>query len=256
MRQLCELSGHSNAKIWRLIEYNLKQEPPGHKKPLHDYKYLILDGTFLHRPKSILAVMDAATNTIIAGEYGVSEFSIPQLYAFLQPLKCRGLTPFSCTIDGNPHVYKVLKELWPDIIIQRCLVHIQRQGLSWCRRFPKRTDAKHLRDLFKKVCDIDSHQEQNQFMLQLSRFEDRFGLDIEMQPGKGKVFSDLKRARSMLVKAVPNMFHYLDDANIPRTTNALEGYYSRLKQRYRQHRGLTRDKLYSYFSWYLYLKPM
>ena len=59
-----------------------------------------------------------------------------------------------------------------------------------------------------------------------------------MQPGKGKVFSDLKRARSMLVKAVPNMFHYLDDANIPKTTNALEGYYSRLKQRYRQHRGL------------------
>ena len=108
MRQLSELSGHSNAKIWRLIEYYLKQNPPGQKRSLNDYKYLILDGTFLHRPKSILAVMDAATNTIIAGEYGVSEFSIPQLYTFLQPLQRRGLAPVTCTIDGIPHVYKVL----------------------------------------------------------------------------------------------------------------------------------------------------
>jgi len=256
VRQLSALSGHSDAKIKRIIQRTLKQDPPGHIKPLSDYNYLVLDGTFLHRPKSILAVMDAETNTIIAGEYGVSESSIPQLYTFLRPLKRRGLTPVSCTIDGNPRVYKVLKELWPDIIIQRCLVHIQRQGLSWCRRFPKRTDAKHLRNLFKQVCYIDSHQQQNQFMRQLIRFEDRFGSDIEMQPGKGKVFSDLKRARSMLVKAVPHMFHYLDDANFPKTTNALEGYYSRLKQRYRQHRGLTRDKLHTYFNWYFYLKPM
>jgi transposase-like protein len=200
--------------------------------------------------------MDAETNTIIAGEYGVSEFSIPQLYTFLQPLQRRGLAPISCTIDGNPHVYKVLKELWPDIIIQRCLVHIQRQGLSWCRRFPKRPDAKHLRNLFKQVCYIDSLHQQQQFIVQLSKWERRFGSDIELQPGKGKVFSDLKRARSMLVNAVPNMFYYLADANIPKTTNALEGYYSRLKERYRRHRGLTRDKLHTYFNWYFYLKPM
>jgi transposase-like protein len=200
--------------------------------------------------------MDASTNTIIAGEYGVSEFSIPQLRAFLQPLKRRGLTPVSCTIDGNPQLYKVLKILWPDVIIQRCLVHIQRQGLSWCRRPPKRTDAKHLRNLFKDVCSIDSLQKQEQFMSQLMQFENRFGIDIAIQPEKGWVFSDIKRARSMLVKAVPNMFHYLNDVNIPKTTNALEGYYSRLKERYRQHRGLTRDKLHTYFNWYFYLKPM
>jgi len=85
--------------------------------------------------------MDAVTKTIIAGQYGVSENSMPQLFAFFQPLKQKGLSPISCTIDGNPHVFKILKELWPSIIIQRCIVHIQRQGLSWCRRSPKRTDA-------------------------------------------------------------------------------------------------------------------
>ena len=40
------------------------------------------------------------------------------------------------------------------------------------------------------------------------------------------------------------------------TTNALEGYFGRLKQKYRIHRGLSPHKRKSYFRWYLYLKPI
>ncbi len=163
--------------------------------------------------------------------------------------------PISCTIDGIPAVFKVLKELWPNIIIQRCLVHIQRQGMSWCRRSPKRTDAKHLRRIFKDVCYIDNHQQKHQFIERFKNWEERFGCQIENQAETGKVFSDIVRARSMLLNAIPNMFHYLDNPKIPKTTNALEGYYSRLKQNYRLHRGLTKNKLYSYFKWFFYLKP-
>ena len=199
--------------------------------------------------------MDAETKTIIAGNYGVSESSVPQLNRFFQPLKQKGLNPISCTIDGNPYVFKVLKQLWPNIFIQRCLVHIQRQGLSWCRRLPKRTDAKHLRKIFINVCYIDSYFKKQRFIAMFIDWEKRFGLRIKSQPEQGKVFSDIKRARSMLQKAIPNMFHYLDYSNIPKTTNALEGYYSRLKHHYRNHSGLRLENLNSYFNWYFYLKP-
>ena len=254
VRQLSELSGHSPSKLRRLIEQSLRGGPPVSRRSLSNYRYLIFDGTFLHRPVSIVTVMDAETNTIIAGQYGISESSVRQLYAFFQPLKQKGLSPISFTIDGNPHVFKVLKELWPDNMIQRCLVHIQRQGMNWCRRFPRRTDARHLRRIFKQVCYIDNYHQQQQFITLFMNWEQRFGFQIKTQPEKGKVFSDIKRARSMLIKAIPNMFHYLDDPNIAKTTNALEGYYSRLKQHYRQHRGLTKEKLLSYFDWYFYLR--
>ena len=49
----------------------------------------------------------------------------------------------------------------------------------------------------------------------------------------------LARARSLLAYALPNMFHYLDCPEITSTTNPLEGYFGRLKMRYRQHRGLS-----------------
>jgi len=70
-----------------------------------------------------------------------------------------------------------------------------------------------------------------------------------------RVFNDIKRARSMLRYALPDMFHYLDDAHISTTTNGLEGYFSRLKSHYRQHRGLSPRKRPNYFAWYFHFTP-
>jgi hypothetical protein len=82
-----------------------------------------------------------------------------------------------------------------------------------------------------------------------------YGSAIAKLPEKGEVFSDIKRARSMLLKALPDMFHYIDNHNIPRSTNGLEGYFSRLKRHYGQHRGLTPKKRENYFAWYFQFKP-
>lgn len=54
------------------------------------------------------------------------------------------------------------------------------------------------------------------------------------------------------MRALPDMFYYLDDPAVPISTSGLEGYFSRLKRHYRQHRGLSKLKLKSYFQWYHY----
>lgn len=199
--------------------------------------------------------MDALSHGVIKGKYGIKESSELQLLAFFKPLKGKGLSPKTCTVDGNPQVIKVLRKLWPGITIQRCLVHIQRQGLMWCRQKPKRTDAKALRQLFRWVTTIRTETNRNQFLGRLVDWEQRYGHQIACCPERGWVFSDLKRARSMLLKALPDMFHYLYDSNIPVSTNGLEGYYSRLKRHYRNHRGLKSRKRNNYFQWYFFLRP-
>ncbi|NQU77471.1 transposase [Candidatus Falkowbacteria bacterium] len=199
--------------------------------------------------------MDALSHRIVKGEYDVKENSEPQLLAFFKPLKDKGLSPKSCTVDGNPQVIRVLRQLWPGIIIQRCLVHVQRQGLMWCRQKPRRTDAKALRRFFRWVTVIETKAEQDQFLKRLLSWEQRYGPRIAEREEKGRVFSDLKRARSMLLKALPDMFHYLDNPSIPSTTNGLEGYFSHLKRHYRNHRGLRPEKRGHYFKWYFFLRP-
>lgn len=253
LRQIAAQSGHSIRTVQRIIEYWLGHPPPI-TTDLCTARYLILDGTFLDQRKGVFAVMDAKRFSVIHAAPDMAEGP-----AHLQPFCCtlaqRGLVPQSATVDGNPHLMSILRRVWPKILIQRCLVHIQRQGLSWCRQYPKRTDAKHLRALFLQVMSIHTVSDRDRFLGQVCAWERRYGRHIAHSQETGWVFSDLKRARSMLLAALPDMFRYLHDPIIATSTNALEGYFARLKQRYRQHRGLAPHHRNAYFRWYLMLCP-
>ena len=103
--------------------------------------------------------------------------------------------------------------------------------------------------------EIHTNIEREYFLAQVHAWERRYGSQIAHSSERGWVYSDLKRARSMLLTALPNMFHYIDDPRIPTSTNALEGYFARLKQRYRQHRGLAVHHRHAYLAWYFHLCP-
>jgi hypothetical protein len=253
LRQLATQSGHSLSTLRRIIEHWLHRLPP-HSAALSTQRYLIFDGTFIEHRRGVFVVMDAERFAVIYATPDSSE-GPSDLQPFCSILAQHAVAPRSATLDGNPHLIRILRVLWPDIRIQRCLVHIQRQGLSWCRRHPQRTDARHLRTLFLQVMAIRTSSDRDRFLAQVQAWERRYGRAIARSPEKGWVFSDLKRARSMLLAALPDMFHYLDDPFIAKSTNALEGYFARLKHKYRQHRGLARRHRNAYFQWYLHLCP-
>jgi hypothetical protein len=254
VRQLVQQSRRNRPSMRRLIDSFLTDQPSTQALD-PDTRYLLFDGTFLHRPNSIVVLMDGQTHRVVRGQFGVRENSEPELRTFFKPMIDEGLLPRSFTVDGNPQVIRVLKVLWPDAVIQRCLVHVQRQGLSWCRSSPKTPYARQLRKIFLKVTNITTLADREAFLDLIATWEVRYGVEISTRRETGRVFSDIKRARSMLLRALPDMFHYLDDPNISTTTNGLEGYFSRLKSHYRQHRGLSPKKRPNYFAWYFQFKP-
>ncbi len=252
VRQLALQSGHSQRKLRRLIDGFLSAVPPTSTLEPEAARHVLFDGTFLHRPNSIVVLMDGLTHSLVRGQFGVRENSGPELRAFFEQMMGEGFRPRSFTVDGNPHVIRVLQALWPDAVIQRCLVHIQRQGLVWCRSSPKTPYARRLRRIFLRVTGITTPAEREAFLNDVSAWEARYGVEISARKEAGRVFSDIKRARSMLLHALPDMFHYLDEPQIQRTTNGLEGYFSRLKSHYRQHRGLRPHRRPNYFAWYFH----
>jgi hypothetical protein len=240
LRQLAVQSGHSGSTLRRLIEYWLAR-PPFTVLDLSEYRYLIFDGTAFEKRTGVFAVMDAQILRVLYGEYNICEGRLSDLHRFFCVLLEHKLSPKSATVDGNTHLIKILRSLWP--------------GLSWCRRYPKRTDAKLLRRLFLQVPYIHTEMERDHFIAQLNSWEKKYGSRIASSAKGGWVFSDLKQARNMLLSALPDMFHYIGDPAIATSTNALEGYFGRLKQKYRQHRGLAKRHRLSYFAWYLHLCP-
>ncbi len=237
----------------RTIKYWMERAPQKEKE-YNSVKHLICDGTLLKKNSGIYAVMNADNKELLKASYGVKE-NAKDLLNFYQQLSDQGLQPYSATVDGSTQQIKYLRELWPEIIIQRCIVHVQRQGLSWCRMNPKRKEAKELREIFLQLCYVRTQQQASNFIKAVNAWERRFGADINFSTNRGRVFSDIIRARSMLLRALPDLFHYVHNASIPRTTNAIEGYFSRMKELYRLHRGLAVCNRNNYFDWYFFLKP-
>ena len=187
MRQLVQQSGHSRPWLHRLVDGFLADAPPAQALDPQTARYLLFDGTFLHRPHSIVVLMDGQTHQLVRGQFGVRENSEPELRAFLEPMIGEGLRPHSFTVDGNPQVIRVLRTLWPDTVIQRCLVHIQRQGLVWCRNFPKTPYARQLRQIFLQVTRIATASDRNAFLKLVATWEVQHGIDIAARKEAGRV---------------------------------------------------------------------
>ena len=246
------ISNYGTKKIKRIKNYWLERVPPA----LHligKHKYLILDGTYFKRTNCLIVVIDNLSNQIISNQYCIRE-NYAVASDIFRELLYKNTNPIAITTDGNTSVILAIKKVWSDTIIQRCLVHIQRQGLSWLRRSPKSQAAKDLRLLLLTVTNIKNHKQKRIFINNFNNWEKKYGKFILSLPSSDKVYSDLQRTRSLIIHALPNMFHYLEDSNIAPTTNKIEGYFSRLKDIYRRHRGMSKSKRAIYFQWYIYFK--
>jgi hypothetical protein len=130
IRQLAIHSGHSQTTIKRIIRYWLMRPPVD--RPISESLasiYFVLDGTYLHHRYGLFAAIDGVDHRLIYGAYGIRE-GPSGLTEYCRRLHTAGCKPKTATIDGNPHLFRALVTAWPEIIIQRCLIHIQRQGLS------------------------------------------------------------------------------------------------------------------------------
>lgn len=253
VRQLVDIGPHGIWKVNQIRKSWLELLPPRDSGNLSAVRYIQFDGTYFKRQNCLMVVMDNATARGIGHRYHYRENYASSHDLFTQ-LKARGLEPSAITIDGNINVIRALKAVWPGITLQRCMAHIQRQGLAWLRRYPKLEASKQLRSILLGIADIRDEQGKQAFINDFNDWEKRYSSFVKALPSKDKVYGDLQRARSLIVHALPDMFHYLDDSNIAATTNKLEGYFSRLKELYRRHRGMSKQHRQNYFAWYIHLK--
>jgi hypothetical protein len=200
-----------------------------------------------------MVLMDNLTSKVIAYKYHYRE-NYESAYQMFRGMMDSGLQPAAITIDGNTSVIRAIKAVWPEVIIQRCTTHIQRQGLSWLRRYPKLEASKKLREILLTITAVKDEKGRKEFIKDFGRWEKQYGCFVLSLPSRDKVYGDLQRTRSLVLHALPNMFHYLDDQCIAASTNKLEGYFSRLKEIYRKHRGLSKKHRQNYFAWYINFK--
>lgn len=253
VRQLNLISGRSVRTLKRIIAHWLAETPPELLIPYRSFKYLVGDSTYLKHENCVYTVIDYSTGVVAAYGYGVKE-NYRMAKAIFSEMKAGGCLPVAITLDGNTQVIRAVREVWPNIIVQRCLYHILRQGTSWLRRFPKDPAAKELRKIVLTVMAIIDNASKEAFFDRLNDWERTYGSYVRALDGRHKVWGDLQRTRSLLWYALPDMFHYLRDAGIAPTSNKQEGLFSVAKILFRNHRGVKKENRRNYFNWYFHLK--
>lgn len=198
-------------------------------------------------------IMEAKEQKIIAHIY-IRKESFVDAHPWFEELKRQGLNPSFITTDGELSVMRAINSVWPLAKIQRCLYHIQREGMRWLRTYPKTQAGKELRDILSNLTWIQSIKERDDFIATYNQWLAKYKDFVKSLPSNTVAFKDLKKATNLIKNALPNMFHYLNDQNIHKTTNALESFHSRLKSDYQRHRGLTKQHRIQYIHWYCYLK--
>lgn len=170
-----------------------------------------------------------------------------------------GLRLESITTDGHKSILKAMKKSVPDVIAQRCLVHIQRMCLLWLTRYPKHPAGQELRHLVLQILKIKTNNDRLHWTGEFCKWHEQYKDYINEKTHNtdtGRYWYThklLRRSYITINRALPNMFHYLANPKIPNTTNGIEGFFSHLKNHLDLHRGLTIKNRINFIKWYIYL---
>jgi transposase-like protein len=195
--------------------------------------------------------MDATDQKIISHIY-VHKESFRDAYPWFMNLKHQGLDPLFITTDGELSIMRAMRLVWPEAKLQRCLYHLQHEGMRWLRTYPKTEAGKELRGILSKLSRIKDIKERGAFIQAYLAWLGKYQDFVVSLPRTTAAFKDLRRTMVLINNALPDMFYYLENASIHSTTNALEGFHSRLKTDYQRHRGLTKEHRIQYINWYCY----
>lgn len=257
-RNLVRDSGFSLSKLQKLFKVYLKSSPEILIKS-KSHVHLLIDGTYFTNGLCLILYYDYDIKYVQLYRHTDKE-KFKEIKEDLENLKKLNTAVYSVTCDGHKSILKAVKKAFPNAIIQRCLVHIKRQVKSYTSERPKLSQSKELLKISNKITSIKTHE---QCSLWLLEFHEWYKLNETFINEKSEnietgrmwfIHRKLHTACSLIINAIPNMFCYLNDDEIPNTTNSLEGYFSHLKEKLSLHRGLKFENKKCFIKWYLYLK--
>lgn len=251
-------SDYSLRTIKTLFHYYLKRPPvlsiyPGEKLNL------LIDGTHFSNNICLIVYRDNAIKftqlyRLTDGEY------YSEIKEDLENLLQLGIQIESITCDGHKSILKAVKVVCKEVILQRCVVHIQRECRTWLTTKPKSVPGLSLLLIVNQLHLVKSHHQCQQWIKDIYDWhtlhknyiqEKTFSADTKRYWFKHKL---VRRAFVHIKNALPNMFEFLFNHRVPKSTNGLESFFGHLKSHLLMHRGLTKEHRKNFIKWYLYFR--
>jgi hypothetical protein len=256
--QLVAKSGYSERTLKRYF-YDYLTRYPTWRIQRTERVNLLVDGTYFSNKVCLVLYRDDRVRATVLYRLTDGEWE-EELREDLEHLLQLGVTIESVTCDGLRNILKAVRKTSPDTVIQRCLAHIQREALSWLTRHPQSQAGYELRQIVKRLHTISDWDRWGYWVVDMVRWYERhqdFVNAKSYNPDTKRYWythKSVRKAFTHVRRALPDMFHYLNNPRIPKTTNALESFFGHLKQNVSLHRGLSKEHYKCYVKWYLFFK--
>jgi hypothetical protein len=198
---------------------------------------LLMDTTYFGRSFGVMVFKDSITGQILYKQYVKSETNKLYLLGVEQIVR-RGIKIQSIICDGR----KGLLQLFGNIPVQYCNFHQVSTIRKYLTKRPKMQASIELWELTQLLVRTDKES----FTGGLNDWNDKWNdfLNERRIDEKGKkeyVHKRLRSASRSLKNNLPYLFTWYDniDLGIPNTTNAIDGHFADLKNKLRNHNGLS-----------------
>lgn len=251
-------SGHSLGTVKQLFWGWLARAPTFQIQPKR-CAHLMVDGTYFSNGLCMVLYYDSDTRYVQLYRFSHKE-DYREMREDLENLRKMGVGVESITCDGHGSLLRAVRKVYPEAILQRCVVHVHRQVNTWLRKNPKSLISRELKEISHKLPKVGTHNDRLAWQREFNEWLERnreFVYEQTVSEATGKKWythKQLHQSASHILRAMPNLFHYLDNAKVPKSTNGLESFFGHLKDNLSIHRGLSLEHRRQFIRWWLHLK--
>lgn len=217
----------------KLDDYSVKIQTKTPRKVI-----VLMDTTYWGRNFGVMLFKDAITKKNLLKYYVKNETNA--LYKQgIQELKDKGFEIMAIVCDGR----KGLLQSFENIPVQMCQFHQKQIVVRYLTKKPKLQAGQELMKVIDLLTKTDKESFEGALGLWYNKWKD-FLNERSTNSLTNKTFythKKLRRAYRSLKNNLPWLFTWYDNnkLNIPNTTNAIDGHFADLKNKLRNHNGLS-----------------
>ncbi len=169
IKQLVRSSGYSEKSLRNWFDDYLRNYPEweiSRREKLN----LMIDGTYFPNKVCLVLYRDFNVKATLLYRLTDNEWE-DEIREDLENLLSLGIEIESVTCDGARNIIKSVKKTSKDIIIQRCIIHVQRESKTWLTKHPKSDAGKTLRSLASRIHEIKSYDDRDYWLSQFHLWE-------------------------------------------------------------------------------------
>ena len=249
-------SGYSERQLRRWFDEYLDKSPEWviqRRKSVH----LLIDGTWFDHDHCLIVYRDNDSKSTLYYRFAADEDEY-EIIRDLQVFKRLNVSISSFTTDGAEPIIRAIKYAYPHTTRQRCIVHIERECLTWLTQHPKTAAGITLRRLVCQISQIRTNNDKLFWINELNKWHedyDEFLKEKTVNRETGDLtytHDSVRKAYIHIHRALPDMFKFINKPDVPANTNGLESFFGHLKDNLRIHRGMSIEYRNNFIKWYLF----